>query len=320
MPRSQTEVPRSGIRIKWTSSLTQPLRNSKALDEEDKPSRENIAGTDKYPVMNNGTQHIVPHADLAEQWHTRWEQRAKDHESEEGVDEETAEELAREDVGNEKESIARRQRKRASEVGPGPNFDIANKDEMENKMDEDRLLTERVLELAISLEWRARNLLIAHLGGGDDGESGGGGSAEGGRAARIILKADRNVQLRIVKRLLKEMECEAEGFQGEICDDEQEISRGIVTSKASSKEDGLHADMHPLVSKIISRIEHNPHAHTGANEEAGLTTMSTEKRTLEEVRLYREEFAGLLAAGSRLMKLKGMERSLFERRRVEASQ
>ncbi len=39
-----------------------------------------------------------------------------------------------------------------------------------------------------------------------------------------------------------------------------------------------------------------------------------EKETVEEVICYREALAGLLAAGSRLLKLKKDERFLFERR------
>jgi potassium channel subfamily K, other eukaryote len=48
--------------------------------------------------------------------------------------------------------------------------------------------------------------------------------------------------------------------------------------------------------------------------------VTKEKDTLEEVTLYRECFAELLAAGARLKKLEGSKRLLFERRRGKGEQ
>ncbi|KIJ56193.1 hypothetical protein M422DRAFT_23526 [Sphaerobolus stellatus SS14] len=156
--------------------------------------------------MNNSIRRIVPHAELTEQWHARWEQIAAIHEKEENIREIKTENLTQEDVGKGKEKIAPVQYTNHDQE--------ISEDVIKRKLDEDTILTERVLELAISLEWRARNLLISHLGGGDDVNSGGDENAEGARTAQIILKADRNVQLRAVKLLLKGMEDNTKEWQG----------------------------------------------------------------------------------------------------------
>jgi len=329
--RSQTVQPgeskRRGVPFNWSLSLRLP--KTKSLDREfHLPGRvEKHSEIHRNRAVGDSIDQIVPHEDLAQQWHARWEQRVKAHQRDEGAPVELAQDMANEDVGREKERMDRRG---DGETGHVMSSDISTALEtikedhpsteethtesestattnLSADLDEDTHLTQRILELAISLEWRARNLLITHLGGGDDSTPRGDDEENGGRAARLILKADRNVQLRLVKNLLKEMEEERKA-------QDQLAREGNVNDEPTAS--GSSTSMHPMIHRILSRMDNNPHADTGTNQIGGLTAITDEKRTLEEVRLYREEFAGLLAAGSRLMKLKGVERALFERRRV----
>ncbi|TDL28923.1 voltage-gated potassium channel [Rickenella mellea] len=134
----------------------------------------------------------------------------------------------------------------------------------EEEIDEDKILTEYILELAIEVERHARRLLVSHMGDGTSGQ--------------ILLKADRNVQLRDMQALAKEAE-QSDGAGNGLT--------GVV-KKFMDEEGGLGPGPHKM----------------------------EEQETMREVMMYREAFASLLAAGSRLMKLKGEEQYLFERRQA----
>lgn len=228
---------------------------------------------------------IVPHAELAETWHRNWEAHVRRHHRG-GYSEGEAQKLAEEGGGVDDRQADR-----------NVNGDGA---EQERAFDEDVQLTSRVLELALMLEWRARKLLIMHLGKGRGDVD----QAGGGKAARIILTADRNVQLREVRGLLREIE-------------EEKAGRGrepIGESDADKDADANGSDGAKSAAIIKHIMADDP-------DETSSPSGNDERVTLHEVRRYREDFAGLLAAGSRLMGLKGNEKALFERRRLlEANQ
>ncbi|KAL5534612.1 hypothetical protein ACEPAG_1075 [Sanghuangporus baumii] len=156
--------------------------------------------------------------------------------------------------------------------------------EREREQEEDRILTEYILELAIELEKCARRLLLGHM--------------KEGTNARMLLKADRIVQLRNIKALAVQQQSDH--------DDSQQVgsSSGVQTSSTSSQETNKRSKMSTLMQKYYE-------------EEADLVPFAAdldEQETLQEVARYREAFAGLLAAGSRLLRLKDEEKFLFERR------
>jgi hypothetical protein len=149
-------------------------------------------------------------------------------------------------------------------------------DEEEAVEDEDIQLTERVIGLALAIERRSRKLLIAHLGNGS--------------TAKTLLQADRNVQLREVRTIRRRgafTHDDGTGVGENGSTDGETESGGVVRSLLEEDHEAMRT--------------------------APLASMNDEE-SLEEVELFREDFAGLLAAGSRLMKLKGEERALFEKR------
>ena len=124
------------------------------------------------------------------------------------------------------------------------------------------LLMHEVLKQAIELESHARRLLINHL--------------PNGSKAQVVLKADRNVQLRDVRKIRRQFEDDPDR---QIIDE----SEGGRTGDPFGGPDS--------VSKPLS-----------------------EEETLDEVQMYRESFASFLAAGSRMRGLTGREKFLMERR------
>ncbi|OCB89408.1 voltage-gated potassium channel [Sanghuangporus baumii] len=156
--------------------------------------------------------------------------------------------------------------------------------EMEREREEDRILTEYILELAVELEKYARRLLLGHM--------------KEGTNARMLLKADRIVQLRNIKALAAQQRSDQ--------DDSQRVdnSSGVQASSTSSQDANRRSKMSTLMQKYYE-------------EEADLLPFPAdldEQETLQDVAHYREAFAGLLAAGSRLLRLKDEEKFIFERR------
>ncbi|KAG8735456.1 hypothetical protein FRC10_010480 [Ceratobasidium sp. 414] len=136
-----------------------------------------------------------------------------------------------------------------------------------------------LLEHAVALERTARKLLVAHL--------------EEGSRAHVLLRADWNLQARDL-RLLES------GDTAEL--------RGGVCSDVTGNEEG--------VAGISGK-------GTGGDreerEEAEITNTAVEGMDEEEtmcaVRDFRKNVAGMLALGSRMRKLGGAEKYVFERRR-----
>lgn len=196
------------------------------------------------------------------------------------------------------------------------------------------VLTSLLLQHACELELHARRLLIHYL--------------PDGSKAEVVLKADRNVQVRDVKAVraarkrAREMARER-GTEGgeeegghemsEEEDEEVEILAGLEpTSKTTANVSrpstirirppdagGSDARRHPGESHTSFPAEYAKSA--SEQDEAfervwdELTRPMTDEETMEEVRKYRESFAAVLAVGSRLRKVEGLERLLIERRR-----
>ena len=144
----------------------------------------------------------------------------------------------------------------------------------------DRMLTEYVLELAVELEKHARRLLLAHMPEGSN--------------ARMLLKADRIVQLRNIRALANQEKGSGDKSRRHTDDRHEE-------------EDDKGRPINALMHKYYEQETELLPAPTDLDE----------SETLEEVTRYRESFAGLLAAGSRLLGLKDEEQRLFERRLEE---
>ncbi|KAG8863540.1 hypothetical protein FRB96_008280 [Tulasnella sp. 330] len=127
------------------------------------------------------------------------------------------------------------------------------------------LLMHEVIKQAIKLEAHARRLLISQL--------------PNGSKAQIVLKADRNVQARVVRTLRQQYEF----------NDADSAHMAIDKTEGGGKGDRFGGP--DSINKPMS-----------------------EKEILEEVDMYRESFASMLAAGSRMRGLEGRERYLLERR------
>ena len=153
----------------------------------------------------------------------------------------------------------------------------------ETQWREDRVLTEYTLELAIELEQHARRLLLGHLPEDSRGH--------------MLLKADRLVQLRNIRHLVQQSDYNADTIAQEYEHSDKKASRQYKKVKGKS------SPIDTLMQKYYK-------------EEAELIPVPSdldERETLEEIIHYRESFANLLAAGSRLLGLKDEEQYLFER-------
>ncbi|KAJ1300970.1 hypothetical protein OPQ81_003395 [Rhizoctonia solani] len=150
-----------------------------------------------------------------------------------------------------------------------------------------------LLEHAVSLERIARRLLVAHL--------------QEGSPAQILLRADWNLQ----SRDLRILELESRGKSSA----HPRINDGFGDD---SKSNGTHrAEPHGLLTTEAG-VAGTPRGREEV-EEAEIAATAVEgmddEETLREVREFRRNVAGVLALGSRLRKLEGTERYIFERRR-----
>jgi potassium channel subfamily K len=162
---------------------------------------------------------------------------------------------------------------------PSPN---AEKD-TEIVQDANERLVREVISRAMAMEAHARRLLIRHL--------------PNGSRAQVLLKADRNLQLRDLRFLRQ--------------------SKG-----GSKKENELARHGRSLGKKEEEKTLGPDKLGQGndSDDEEDADWVSeplTDEDTLEEVRRYRESFANLLVAGTRLQKLEGQEMYMLERRRPQ---
>ncbi|KAG9125493.1 hypothetical protein FRC07_007378 [Ceratobasidium sp. 392] len=137
-----------------------------------------------------------------------------------------------------------------------------------------------LLEHAVALERTARKLLVAHL--------------EEGSRAQVLLRADWNLQARDLRTLESEGGAKpADGAR----------SNGMSVTEAGIAGKGKGADREEREEAEIANT-----AIGGMDEE----------ETLRAVRDFRKDVAGMLALGSRMRNLEGIEKYVFERRRKEA--
>ncbi|THH11384.1 hypothetical protein EW145_g690 [Phellinidium pouzarii] len=178
--------------------------------------------------------------------------------------------------------------------------------EGKREQEEDHILTEYVLELAVELEKHARRLLLGHMKEGSN--------------ARILLKADRIVQLRNIRTLARQEEEQGEGVEVEAgtgSDSVESAENSPEDRNQRSQQNEKKQGEGPAAAANGRKPAMNAMMRKYYEEEAELMPFPTdlnERETLVEVARYREAFAGLLAAGSRLMRLKDEEKCFFERR------
>ncbi|CAE7156995.1 unnamed protein product, partial [Rhizoctonia solani] len=193
------------------------------------------------------------------------------------------------------------------ERGPNNNFTdethstlISHFDSQKGAIEEDTDVAMKVndlkalLEHAVSLERVARRLLVAHL--------------EEGSPAQILLRADWNLQ----SRDLRILESESQGKRSS-----QLGTNGKFG--AVPKFDGSHkSKIHDLAVTEAGIAGTSQSREEQEEEEIAETAVGgmDEEETLNAVREFRRGVAGMLALGSRLRELEGMEKYIFERRRA----
>ena len=233
----------------------------------------------------------------------------------------------------------------------------------ETKRARELVLARLVLELAIQLESKARIMLVQTL----DPDS----------KARKLLKADANLQRRVLDTVVTQQRNDELAENGETSIRSRRMSRGSMRSnnhdcllantaflepldgdddkavremeeerreEAARKEAKSKAKARRRAAKqkaslkirrtaSFARSVRSVHSATGANgngessgweddhaidddeaEDSDFSRPFEQLDKLEQVRQYRETFAGLLAAGSKLMRMQGLERLAFERR------
>jgi len=160
-----------------------------------------------------------------------------------------------------------------------------------------------VLELAVELEKLARRLLLGSMSKNSD--------------AQMLLKADRIVQLRNIRSLAMQEE--------DRVDDDQDDSRANADGQTHACQEQEKHEENDRDSpgrkegkeKSKRRPKINAMMKKYYEEEAELMPYPSdmsEQEALELVARYREAFAGLLVAGSKLLRLKDKEEYMFERR------
>lgn len=149
-----------------------------------------------------------------------------------------------------------------------------------------------LLEHSVSLERIARRLLVAHL--------------EEGSRAQILLRADWNLQARDLRALESELE------KGNSNPGRNDTNRNKVSANGNGFK-GLVA----TEAGISGHSEDKEEREEAEIAETAVGGMD-EEETLRAVRDFRKNVAGMLALGSQLRELEGLEKYLFERRRREA--
>ncbi|QRW25725.1 hypothetical protein RhiXN_10802 [Rhizoctonia solani] len=151
----------------------------------------------------------------------------------------------------------------------------------------------KLLEHAVSLERVARRLLVAHL--------------EEGSPAQILLRADWNLQSRDLRILQSETKENNSSYPevGAESNGDPESDRTY-----RNKAHGITVTEAGMTGAPQSR-EEEEEAEIAATAVGGMG----DEETLKAVREFRRNVAGVLALGSRLRELEGMEKYIFERRR-----
>lgn len=238
---------------------------------------------------------VVPHAEYVERYHRRWNSTSSSSRQGSRPHTPSQQEKAQEQQHGQQE-------RRKEDV---------------HKAEEEEDLTIMLIEHALALERHARRLLETHL--------------PNGSKAQIVLKADRNVQL----RHLQLMESQSK-------DQNHEQAENPRSQALKSRSRSTGADSTTLVDEKASdasvdrtdRLRTEQQAQKDREDKmARLQIQTIENRdddpdwishpldddgTMEEIRRYRESFAAFLATGSRLRRLEGAEKFKAERRLMRA--
>lgn len=203
------------------------------------------------------------------------------------------------------------ERRGSDQVDDPEDDDLANKKKSEandelSLLASEESLTTSLIEHALALERHSRRLLMTHL--------------PNGSKAQIVLKADRNVQLRHLQAMLNKEE-EALGRErsrerNEKKEKEKEgesekIKLGLENRPTETDPSAGDNDERPT-DKDLSRLR--PLHLKGDDDPDWISHPLDDDGTMEEIRRYRESFAAFLAISSRLRKLEGIEMYKAERR------
>ncbi|KAF8321589.1 voltage-gated potassium channel [Clavulina sp. PMI_390] len=178
--------------------------------------------------------------------------------------------------------------------------------------EEEEALTVALIEHALALERHARRLLETHL--------------PNGSKAQIVLKADRNIQLRHLQLMHSknpgQPDEEATGsaddhdHESETAIDDDDPEHNPSEKRRSQQHrprQGKSSDF--MVRFQLQQLERDDDA---GDDPDWISHPLDDAGTMQEIRRYREAFAAFLAAGSRLRRLEGAEKYKAERRLMRA--
>ncbi|KAF8594433.1 voltage-gated potassium channel [Ceratobasidium sp. AG-I] len=196
-------------------------------------------------------------------------------------------------VAKRHSELSRHSRPSNSHLGSDstPNLDLERKTDIQSEN------LKALLEHAVSLERTARRLLVAHL--------------EEGSRAQILLRADWNLQARDLRALEKDKKGQ-DGIPSGFDKGEKVNENRAANGNGVEKEKGMNV--------TEAGVKHAPDDREEREEteiaEVAVGGMDDEE-TLKAVREFREHVAGMLALGSCMRELEGVEKYVFERRRQE---
>ncbi|EIN11143.1 voltage-gated potassium channel [Punctularia strigosozonata HHB-11173 SS5] len=249
-------------------------------------------------------ERVISHAEFVERFEKKWVRRKHEQRAEDGVPHLKRVAAAVRDEKRVEDAAARNEAERVALAGDLP----------EDKEE----LAARVIDLAVELEMHARRLLITHL--------------PNGSKAQVVLKADRNVQLRDVRALKRAAQGKASSSVEENAayGAQKAGAHPAKTMRGTDGDSGSHERGSPQGK--LTRADSNTPLHEERAEEAVEEAAESDAEdmdpdlvarpldddaTMEEVRRYRESFAALLVAGSRLRGLEGHAKYMLERRKVK---
>lgn len=232
-------------------------------------------------------ERTIEHAEYITREHARWEKQALERPATKPPSADSSSGSA---ISPSSASDAKERRLDEKEAQLGEEEDVVKEVE-----DANALLVRMLLERAVELELHARRLLIRHL--------------PNGSRAQVLLKADRNVQLRDLRRLIRGAGADDRAAQdrarrhGQL--DAEDLDAGGAGDENVLSE-GERAAMRRRMAEKLGLGD------AAAEDADWVSRPLGDEETMEEVRQYRECFAGLLVAGSRkcLLSLPGCLRSL----------
>jgi potassium channel subfamily K len=244
-------------------------------------------------VPQSPDEPVITHAEYLARHHRRYDEmfpRSGTRNSAADSDETVHERALREHGDSEERDGGRADRVLSPNGATHGHQSTAQRDQavVETVQDANQRLVREMLERAIALEAHARRMLIRHL-------------PNGGRA-QVVLKADRNVQLRDLRFLQRR---EQGAHQGKA---PAHTGDGAHTGETQDTEVARHGravDTANDTEKDPGELRRELDVDDG--DEDWVSEPLDEEATLREVRAYRDNFAALLVAGTRLKQLEGDE-------------